>query len=264
MLRPYLAILGAQLRILLQYRAAALAGLTTNLVFGLIHIMVLEAFYASSSAVHPMTYPEVVVYIWLGQAMIGLLPWTMDQAVVAAVRSGNVAYELVRPVDLYAFWYSRALALRIAPVLLRAVPVLLLAWLFFDFRPPPAPVNGLAWLAATFGALALSGALTTAMSITLLWTISGEGLARLFPTVVLVFSGMLVPLPLLPDWAQPVLEWLPFRGLVDVPFRLYLGHLPAEQLPALLAHQLLWSAALIGLGYYLLHRHARRLVVQGG
>ena len=263
-MRPYMAILGAQLRVLLQYRAAALAGLGTNLVFGLIHIMVFEAFYASSSAVHPMTYGEVVVYIWLSQAMIGLLPWTMDPAVATAVRSGNVAYELLRPVDLYALWYSRALALRLAPVLLRAAPVLTLAALFFDFRPPPTPANGLAWLAATLGALALSGAITTALSISLLWTVSGDGLARLLPTVVLVFSGMLIPLPLLPDWAQPILDFLPFRGLVDVPFRLYMGHLPAHRLPALLAHQLGWTAALIGLGRYLLRRHTRRLVVQGG
>jgi len=263
-MRPYLAILGAQLRVLLQYRAAALAGLSTNLVFGLIHIMVFEAFYASSTAVHPMTYGEVVVYIWLSQAMIGLLPWTMDPAVVAAVRSGNVAYELLRPVDLYALWYSRALALRLAPVLLRAVPVLILATLFFDFRPPPTSANGLAWLISTLAALALSGAMTTAMSISLLWTISGEGLARLLPTIVIVFSGMLVPLPLLPDWAQPILDFMPFRGLVDVPFRLYMGHLPTGELPGLLAHQLGWTAVLIGLGHYLLRHHTRRLVVQGG
>ena len=49
-IRPYAAILGARFRMLLQYRAAAIAGLWTQIFFGLILIMIYEAFYRSSSA----------------------------------------------------------------------------------------------------------------------------------------------------------------------------------------------------------------------
>ncbi len=80
---------------------------------------------------------------------------------------------------------------------------------------------------------------------------------------VIVLSGMVVPLPLFPDWSQPILNALPFRGLVDVPFRLYVGHIPPEEVISVLAHQVAWSAALIGLGHAVLSRGTRRLVVQG-
>ena len=43
------------------------------------------------------------------------------------VRTGAVAYELCRPLDLYALWYARAIAWRTAPVLLRAVPMFVFA-----------------------------------------------------------------------------------------------------------------------------------------
>ena len=36
---------------------------------------------------------------------------------------------------------------------------------------------------------------------------------------------MIIPLPLFPDWAQPVVWALPFAGLVDLPFRVYTGHI---------------------------------------
>jgi len=49
-LQPYAAVVGMRFRMLLQYRAAALAGLWTQLVFGLVLIMIYEAFYRSSSA----------------------------------------------------------------------------------------------------------------------------------------------------------------------------------------------------------------------
>ena len=260
----YAAIVGARFRMLLQYRAAALAGFATNLFWGFIRVMIFDAFYRSSAAPQPMSREDVMGYIWLGQAMFALLPWNTDPDVRGMIRTGTVAYELVRPLDLYALWFSRGLAARLAPTLLRAVPMLVIAWLFLGLQLPPSLASGAAWVAATAGALLLSSALATLLTLSLLWTLSGEGVTRIVPPLVYMLSGMVIPLPLYPDWAQPLLDFLPFRGLVDTPFRLYLGHIPPEHVGAVLAHQLVWTAALVLLGRRLLARATRRLVVQGG
>ena len=170
----------------------------------------------------------------------------------------------MRPLDLYTFWYTRAVAWRTAPTVLRAAPMLLAAWLFFGLQPPASLSSALAWAAATLGALALSCAVTNLATICLLWTVSGYGMRVLIAPLMWLCSGMIVPLPLFPDWARAVLEVLPFRGLVDIPFRLYMGHIPVAELPAMLAHQLGWTAALVLLGRWLLSRGVRRIVVQGG
>ena len=148
--------------------------------------------------------------------------WTLDPL----VRTGAVSYELLRPLDLYAHWYSRAIALRTAPVLLRSVPLFLMAALFFGMKGPDSPAAAGAFVVAMLGPLLLSSAITTWLSISLMWTISGESINSLTGSAVLIFSGLLVPLPLFPNWAQSVLAFLPFRGLVDAPYRLYLGHIP--------------------------------------
>ena len=122
-LRPYLAIVGARFRMLLQYRAAAIGGMWTQIFFGLVLIMVYEAFYRSTHRAAADDVPQIVSYVWLGQALLAMLPWNADAEVRAMVRSGAVAYELCRPVDLYSLWYARALALRTAPTVLRAVPM---------------------------------------------------------------------------------------------------------------------------------------------
>ncbi len=84
------------------------------------------------------------------------------------------------------------------------------------------------------------------------------------PALGFVLSGMIVPLPLYPDWSQPILNALPFRHIADVPFRLYLGHMPPSDLPAVLALEAAWTAGLVLLGRGLLALGCRRLVVQGG
>lgn len=260
----YWAILSARFRMLLQYRAAAVAGLGTQLFWGLIRVMIFDAFYRSTTSPQPMSYTEVVTYVWLGQAFLGMLPWMPDMEVRAMMRAGTVAYELLRPLDLYSLWFARAVASRTAPTLLRAIPMFVIAGLFFDFQLPASWAAGWAWAAAMLGALLLGSAISLLLTMSMLWTVSGEGVSALIPTLVMVLSGMMVPLPFFPDWAQSLLNVLPFRGLIDVPFRLYLGHLPPNTCLPLLAHQLAWTVALVLLGRWILARGTRRLVVQGG
>lgn len=263
-MKSYWAVVSARFRVLLQYRAAALAGVGTQLFWGLIRVMIFEAFYRSTAVPQPMSFPEVVTYVWLGQAFLALLPWNVDADIRGMVRSGNVAYELVRPLDLYAFWFSRALAMRTAPTLLRAVPIFIVAGIFFGMASPPSWASAWAWVSAILGALLLSCALTTLLNISLLWAISGDGITILVNAAVILLSGLVIPLPLFPDWTKPILNLLPFRGLGDTPFRLYTGHIPPDQVVAVVAHQIVWTLALIALGRWMLGRGMRQVVVQGG
>ncbi len=180
------------------------------------------------------------------------------------IRTGTVAYELLRPLDVYTLWYMRSVAARSAPTLLRATPMFAIAIPCFGMGLPPSPASAAAWAAATVGALLLASALSTLSTITLLWTLSGEGIARLAPAIMYTLSGMLIPLPFFPEWMQPFLSALPFRDLIDTPFRVYLGQIPPERCLAVLAHQLVWTAALMLWGRWLVARASRRLVVQGG
>jgi ABC-2 type transport system permease protein len=267
-MRAYLSIVRLRFLLLLQYRVAALAGIGTQFFFGLVRVMILDAFFRSSSASQPMTFAQTVTYIWLGQAMLGMLPWNGDKEVQDLVRTGNVAYELCRPLDLYSLWFGRSLALRTAPTLIRAVPILLASGLLlrpaYRLLPPASTEHGVAWLLSTVGAILLSAAITNLFGIALLWTISGEGLVRMLPPVVTLLSGLVIPLSFFPDWLQPVLLFLPFAGVMDVPFRFYTGNFAPSLVFPWLLHQLGWTAALVISGRRLVSRGTRRVIVQGG
>lgn len=263
-MRPYIAIVSARFRALLQYRAAAVAGISTQIFFGLVRMGIFTAFYHSTRNTQPMTLPEVITYIWLGQATLVLQPWNLDTDIARMIRSGNVVYELIRPVDLYSLWYARAIAMRTAPAIVRAVPIFVLAGFFFGLKAPASLASFGAWCVSILGAVLLSSAFTTLFAIFLLWTISGDGIYRLSFALVYVFSGILVPLPLFPSWMQGFLNFLPFRGLVDTPSRLYMGHIAAHDVMWIFCHQIIWTAFLVSVGKYLLARATRRMVVQGG
>jgi ABC-2 type transport system permease protein len=263
-MKGYLAIFKCRFSVLFQYRAAALAGLCTQLFWGMIRVMVLSAFYAQSAELQPMSLAQAITFVWLGQALLGLLPWTLDREVEEQIKSGSVAYELVRPLDLYWIWYFRSFAIRVIPTAMRFIPVVAAAGLFFGLTSPDSWAAGGAFALSLLLSATLASAITTFVTISLLWTISGEGLKRLLPHTVLFLSGMVVPLPLFPDWMQPFLSLQPFRGVVDIPFRLYTGIIPISELLYYLGFQLLWSLIIIAVGRALINRGICRLTIQGG
>lgn len=126
----YLSIFKTRFISQMQYRAAAMAGLYTQLFWGLIRVMILKAFYQGVTGPIPLALNETISYIWLSQALLRLVPWHVDRDLEKIFVDGNVAYELVRPVNLFVAWFFRILALRVAPVLLTGVPLLLIAKLF--------------------------------------------------------------------------------------------------------------------------------------
>ena len=271
MIRPYFAVWRARFQLLLQYRAAALAGFVTQCWWGAIRIMVLVAFYKGARS-FPMTLRQTIDYIWLGQAFLMLQPWSADPDVVRMVRSGDVALERLRPVNTYAFWYARAIARRTANPLLRAVPMILTAAFVLpliglsEWALSPAASAEAAGLFALslILAVALSAAIATVMDVITAAALSERGVNAVVGGMVLVFSGSVLPLPLFPEWLQPILPHQPFAGLADTPFRIYSGHLAGSAALAGLANQVVWTIVLVALGHALMTRVMSRVQVQGG
>jgi ABC-2 type transport system permease protein len=270
-LRPYAALFGARVALLLQYRAAAVAGFVTQCWWGGIKVMVLSAFFRATSTA-PMTLAQAIDYVWLGQALFTMLPWSVDPEVARLARSGDVAYERLRPLDTYALWYARSAARRTATPLLRAIPMILMAgvlfpllgWSAWGLRPPASVPAALLFALSIGLVVALAAAVSTLMDALTVATLSDRGVNMLVGPLIIVFSGSLIPLPLFPEWLQPILRNQPFAGLMDTPFRIYSGHLAAAGGAFALARQAVWVVVLVLAGRGLMARVMARLQTQGG
>jgi len=267
-MRGLMAIFKMRFGLVLNYRMAAIAGLFTQMFFGFVFVMIFIAFFDSNpNGDYPMTLEQTVSYLWLGQALLILLPWNGDREIMGMIRNGDFAYELVRPIDTYNYWFYRIVAQRIAGTILRAAPLIIMATYLVPAEARmggPVSLSGLGMFLLTIAiSLVLGGAISNIITLSVLFTI-GDGIERLVPAVVMLLSGMTIPLAFFPDWSQAILKWLPFSGLVDGPYRFYLGLYTVADLPMVIGHQVMWSALLILLGRYMVTRARQRIVVQGG
>ena len=93
----------------IQYRAAALAGISTQIFFGFMYIMLYIALYESNTGVNaPMNLSGLITYLWLGQAFFSLTyPYIKEQELLDAITNGNLAYEIIRPQNFYFKYYIK-------------------------------------------------------------------------------------------------------------------------------------------------------------
>ncbi len=267
-MRTYLAIFRMRLIAGLQYRAAAWAGVATQFFWGFMYIMIYQAFYASSQTQPPMAWPQLVSYMWLQQAFLAIIMlWWQDGDLLAGISSGQVAYELCRPYNLFIFWYMRLLALRLANVLLRCLPILLIASLLpepYRLSPPAGAGAAGLFLLSLILALFLVAAISMYIYILTFITLSQVG-SRLIVGVAAEFlQGSIIPIPLMPQAWQKTLDFLPFRYAADLPFRVYSGSISGRDALFQISIQMVWILALISLGSLAFKQVLRRVVIQGG
>ncbi|TVY05448.1 ABC transporter permease [Paenibacillus cremeus] len=252
----------------LQYRAAALAGMATQLFFGFIFIMIFVAFYSQGTGQAPISLPNLVAYVWLQQVFLTfIMLWFRDTEIFQLITSGNIAYELCRPCGIYPFWFAKLLAQRLSSAILRCFPILIIVFILpepYRMTPPPTLYSFVLFLITLVLGLLVIVAISMLIYISVFWTMSPTGSTLLIAVAGEFLAGMIIPVPLMPSWMQMITYLLPFRWTADFPFRVYSGQIPPVDAQWGILVQLLWLVVLVAVGQWCLKRALRQIVVQGG
>lgn len=261
MLAPYPQLVRAGFRRYATYRQAMLAGLTTNIVFGLLRTSVLVAVLAQRPVVAGYDTATAVTYVWLGQGLLTVVLLWGDTELSRRIRTGDVVIDLGRPWDLQTAMLANDIGRAGYAVLMRLVPPVLFGALLFPFRWPERWWTPLLFAVSTVFAVVASFGIRFLLNAAAFWLLDARGLLGLWGAASGVLTGLVLPLPWYPEWARIVLMWTPFPALFQSPIDVFLER---GSTVWVLGHQVFWAVALLALGRLALCRGSRRLVVQGG
>ncbi len=263
-MRAYLSVFITRLRMELQYRGAMIGGILCQMFFGLVLIALYRALYEGKPQSTPIE--SVVTYVWLQQAFFRMM-LAIDNELVDKIKSGDIAYDMCRPVNMYGFYYARIAAQKVMGSLMRAVPMLILAVLLpkgWGISAPASIPNLLAAVPALIlGLLCVCALSNITMAFTML-TLDARGMQGLLNLLMMTFSGNLLPLTLFPDRWQEFITLIPYAQLLDAPIRLYTGDYALTDVIRVYMIQAFWIIVLIALGTYMWNVNKKRLIVQGG
>lgn len=252
----------------IQYRIAAMAGISTQFFWGFMYIMIYQAFYSSTTAIQPISFRELIQVLWLQQSfLVIIMLWFRDSELMNHITSGSIAYELCRPLDLYSFWYAKLIAQRLSGALLRCFPILIVACLLpypYNFSLPPSLISFVLFFITLTLGLILIVAISMLIYISIFYTMSPTGSLLIFGVFGEFFSGLIIPIPLMPDVLKKLVYLLPFRYASDLPFRIYAGNIGIQEALLSIVVQFAWIIALVLIGRFWIGKALKRVTVQGG
>ncbi len=180
------------------------------------------------------------------------------------VDSGEIAMDLVRPIDNQVLRYSQWLGVFAVDTLMVALPTWLVFRLTGVIGDPHSGVQAVLFaVSVALGWLVAAGFHYVMAAITIVVTQS-PGINMFRVAVQELLSGGLAPLALLPAWLATVAVIFPFHAMVSSPTLIYIGRLQGLDALAALGIQAAWGVGLITVGRFLWLRLVRRVLVQGG
>jgi ABC-2 type transport system permease protein len=263
--RPVGALAGAGFRRWSTYRQAAVAGVFVNTVFGVIKLSILLGVAESAGGVVAGYDPVgLSTYAWMSQALIAVVVIFHWTELADRVRTGDIAVDLARPVDLQLAWLAADLGRAAWGVVSRAAIPIAFGAVVFGFRVPSDPAALLLLPVAVTLAVVVSFAGRFLLNLTAFWIVEIRGPATLYVLVAGLLGGHIIPVQLFPGWLQAVAYATPFPALMQFPIDLMTGQATGWGAVGRVLAQFAWAVALLGVGRLVLARGMRRLVVQGG
>ena len=263
----YVAIATRAFRRYSTYRAATLAGIFTNSVFGIIYSFAYLALWEASPDAGGYDAADAVTYVWLGQALlmtIALWGGGSTDDLAERIRTGDIAIDLYRPVGLLGWYLASDLGRATYHLLTRGLAPTVIGAVLFDIRLPASPVAALGFALALPLAVVVSFAIRFLVASSAFWLLDQSGLKVMSGAFAIFFSGMMLPLVLFPGVLGVVARALPWAAYVQVPADVWLGKRVGLDLLAALGFQAVWAVVLLGCCQLVLRAATRKVVVQGG
>jgi ABC-2 type transport system permease protein len=260
----YLARGRAQIQSTIQYRTGTYFWLVGMLAEPVVYLVVWTTIAEQQGgAVQGITAGEFAAYyiVWtlVRNMNIVFTPYGWEWR----IREGELSAALLRPIhplhdDLAAFagWKVVAIALWL--------PIAAVLWLVFDPVLDPTLLEVLVFSVAIWGAYLIRTMFLSALGMITFWTTRVSAVFELAIALELLLSGRLVPLPLMPGWAEDVANVLPFKWSFYFPIDALVGDLSTGELLGGLAMQALWIAVLTGFVLLVWRFAVRRYAAVGG
>ncbi len=243
-IRPYLVAFRLALSKALVYRANLLLGAINVLIwFGTLILI----YRAVGGSLGSYSEAELVTYILATSFMASTLFNTATQEQISdEIVEGDLVNFLLRPINYFCYWISRALAVRCVFMVVATIAVFILAqWVREDILVPTDSVIIFQTLTIAFGAIVLMTVLDFISASSSFWTGRNFGPRWMFMIFARFLSGAAFPIALMPGWAQTIFHATPFPYLVGAAAETVIGKLAGPAFLQALMIQWIWICASI-------------------
>ena len=209
-------------------------------------------------------WPKMKTYLVVAHALNTFMATGVAWVVADAVKDGNIATDLTRPVNFLFAKLAEQFGGSLINGLIGGTLVVLLSVAFFGLLPPASVTATVLFLASALVGYVVNFFISYFLGLAACWLMNTQGLNWLVWFGGRLVAGTVIPITLFPGWLKNVAYLLPFHSSVADPLSIYLGQAQGADALFVIGVQLAWAAGLYLVARWVWPRAMKRLEIQGG
>jgi ABC-2 type transport system permease protein len=238
----YLTAMRTQVQTQFQYRATTYMYLIGMVAEPVIYLVVWTTIADShGGSVQGITSGQFAAYyiVWtlVRNMNIVFTPYGWEDR----IREGHFSGLMLRPLHPIHYDLADFAGGKLIWVLLY-LPIAVGLALVFHPTFDVSPLEVVVFFVAIWGAYLIRSMALWLLGMITFWTTRGSAIFETYMMVELLLSGRLVPLKLMPNWAESLANWLPFKWTFYFPIEALVGNMSTASLIGGLGMQAFWTA----------------------
>lgn len=222
------------------------------------------AAYGGTERVLEVSRKSMLTYTTVSILMSNLLTMNVQHRIVDSIRNGNVALDILKPVNIYGIYLAEDIGEAVNAVFQKLLPLFFVSLFMFGVPAPASAGHFLLFCFSFLAAWLLNWLLAALLGLCAFKTMSMGPMMAVKTYLIKLLSGSMIPLWFFPEGLQGVLECLPFVGIYQVPLGIYIGKYGRNELLLRMGLQWLWVLLLFAGFVWLQKKMAERVLIQGG
>lgn len=263
-LSKLLEISSVSIKTRLTYKMSIWASSVVSIGQILIFYYIWLAVYGENSSLHGISKEQIVTYLILSNLISMQITWGLNMVISDKIVSGQIAIELLRPLDFELYFYMQRLGEFFVSAIIESMPAFVVSIIFLHISLPPSIVNLVGFILSIGLAITIAFLIEYIIGILSFYTTQGWGLQITKGAMISFFSGALVPISFFPNWLMTLTNVLPFKEMLFTPVSIYLGLISGIDVFKALFHQTVWVLILLIISRIFFNISIKRVTVLGG
>lgn len=263
MLKTIFALANVHLKEFFIYKSNFYLFTLNRIVEVVVYIFVWQAIYSQTGNAGGFTIEQMVTYYILVTSLRPFAIWGINDEMSHSIKNGKIDKELLSPITYFQYYFGRHLGELAFGVLVALVSFICCA-IFWKVTLPINIASFVLMIIVIAISIPIGFFIQMIVGTAGFYTNSIWGMTIFRRAIISIFSGIIAPLTLFPEWFQKISNILPFKEFIYTPVNIYLGQIGYNEIILVIIKQLIWIVVLYIIAKMFFNHAVKKITINGG
>lgn len=247
----------------LYYRFDLLLYIFNFIVQITVYVFIWLAIYNNGNQILGMSFEQITTYYILVVSLDPIISWGINEEMGESIREGEILKELLNPISYFKYYFGIRIGELIESAIVGVITFIICV-LLFGVVLPQGIINFCAFIVVISLSVVIVYFFELILGSSAFYTNSVWGIEILKRSILSIFSGMIAPITLFPEFMQKIANILPFKDCIYTPISIYFGELSNLEILQVIGKQLIWIVLLYIIAKVLFNKAIKNITINGG